>query len=70
MEKVKNNNFLKTFAAYNRKVGKCIELNDSMKLHEYQRSRSLFDFNKRSLCFQTKILFFSKTVGLFKSKIM
>ena len=33
--------FSKTIAAFYLKVGKSIELNDLMKLHEYQRSRSL-----------------------------
>ena len=45
--------FLKTIAAYDLRVGRCIELNDLMKLHEYHRSRSLFDLRQRSLRFQT-----------------
>ena len=44
--------FLKTIAAYDIKVGRCIELNDFVKLHEYHRARSLFDFRQRSLRFQ------------------
>ena len=36
MEKVKIIYFSKTIAAYDRKVGTCIELNDLMKLHKYQ----------------------------------
>ena len=48
--------FSKTVAAYDLKVGRCIvELNVLMKLHEYQRSRSLKSF-------------FSKTVELFETK--
>ena len=37
----------KTIAAYDLKVGSYTELNDLMKLHEYQRSGSLFDIPKR-----------------------
>ena len=53
MEKSKFIYYLKIIAAYDLKVGSCIELNDLMKLYEYQRSRSLFDLQQRSLCFQT-----------------
>ena len=38
-------------------------LNEFMKLSEYQRSRSFFDFGQRLLRFQNLNLFFSKTVG-------
>ena len=48
--------FSKTNAAYDLKVGGCIELFDLMNLLEYQRSRSLFDLCLRSLGFQTSIL--------------
>ena len=51
MEKSENHLFLE--AAYDLKVGCYTELNDLMKLHEYQRSRSLFDLPQRSLHFQT-----------------
>ena len=37
MEKVKIIYFSKTVAAYYLKVGICVELNDLMKLYEYQR---------------------------------
>ena len=40
-----------------------------MKFSEYQRSRSFFDLGQRSLRFQRKNLFFSKTVGQFVTKI-
>ena len=40
-----------------------------MKLSEYQRSRSFFDLGQRSLRFQCKKLFFSKTVGRFGTKV-
>ena len=39
--KSENYLFSKTIATYDLKVGRCIELNDLMMLHEYQRSRSL-----------------------------
>ena len=45
--------FFKTIAAYDLNVNRCIELNDLMKLHEYQRLVSLFDLRQRSLRFQT-----------------
>ena len=40
-----------------------------MKLSEYQRSRSFFDLDQRSLRFQCSNLFFSKIVGRFGAKI-
>ena len=39
-----------------------------MKLQENLRSRSLFDLCQRSLRFQTLILFYSKTIGLFETE--
>ena len=39
----------KTIAAYNLEVGRYIKLNDLMKLHKFQRSRSLFGICQRSL---------------------
>ena len=53
MEKVKIIYLLETAAAYDLKVGRCIEINDLMKLYEYHRSRSLFNLRQRSLRFQT-----------------
>ena len=53
MRKNENNSFLKTIAACDLKVGRCIELNDLMKLNENQRSRSFFDLCHRSFGFQT-----------------
>ena len=66
--KNEDNLFSKTIAAYDLKVGGCIEQNDLMNLHENQRS--FFDLRQRSLGFQTKIFFFSekKTVKLFETK--
>ena len=50
------------------KLTDALKLNDLIKLCEYQRSGSLFDLCQRSLRFQTKILFFSKTFELFETK--
>ena len=44
--------FLETIAALGLKVAWKIQLNESMKLSECQRSRSLFDFGQRSFRFQ------------------
>ena len=41
--------YLETIAAIGLKVGLNIQINELMKLNEYQRSRSLFDFGHRSL---------------------
>ena len=60
--------FSKTIAAFDFKVGCYTELNDLMKLHEYQNQGHYLTFRKRSLHFQTYFLFFSKTVGLFETK--
>ena len=40
-----------------------------MKLSEYQRSRSFFDFGQRSLRFQCSNLFSSKSIGRFGTKV-
>ena len=50
--------FSKTIAAYDLKVGRCIEINDLMNLYENRRSRSFIDLRHRSLCFQTFNLYF------------
>ena len=44
--------YLETIAAIGRKVDLNIQINELMKLNEYQRSRSLFDLSRRSLRFQ------------------
>ena len=48
--------FLETLAALSLKVAWSIQLNELMKLSEYQRSRSFFDVGQRSLRFQSKCL--------------
>ena len=68
-EKVKIIYFLETIAALGLKVASSIQLNEFMKLSEYQRSRSFFDLDQKSLRFQSLNLFFSKTVGSFGTKI-
>ena len=42
-EKVKTMDFSETIVVYDIKVGRCSQLNEYMKLYEYQRSRSLTD---------------------------
>ena len=43
---------LETIAAIGLKVALNIQINELMKLIEYQRSRSLFDLGQRPLIFQ------------------
>ena len=50
--KSENYHFLITIAALGLKVAWSIQLNEFMKLSEYQRSRSFFDLGQRSLRFQ------------------
>ena len=45
--------FLETFAAFGLKVAWSIQLNELMKLSEYQWSRSFFDLGQSSLRFQS-----------------
>ena len=45
--------FLETVAALGLKVAWSIQLNELMKLSEYQRPRSSFDLGQRSLRFQS-----------------
>ena len=52
MGKVKIIYFLETIAALGLKVARSIQLNELIKLNEYQRSRSFFDHGQRSLRFQ------------------
>ena len=42
-EKVKRIDFSKTIVVYDIKVGRCSQLNEYMKLYEYQSSRSFID---------------------------
>ena len=62
MGKKKIINFLETIAVLGLKVDRSIQLNELMKLNEYQRSRSFFDPGQRSLRFQSYNLFFLETV--------
>ena len=59
--------FSKTIAAFDLKVCRCIELNDLINQHEYQRSSSFVDLCQRSL-FSNLNIFFSKTVEIFETK--
>ena len=45
--------FWETIAVLGLKVALCIQLNELMKLSEYQRSRLFFDLGQRSLRFQS-----------------
>ena len=45
--------FLELIAALGLKVAWSIQLNEFMKLSEYQKSRSFFDLGQRSLRFQS-----------------
>ena len=45
--------FFETVAALGLKVAWSIQVNELMKLSEYQRSRSFFDLGQRSLKFQS-----------------
>ena len=42
-EKVKTMDFSETVVVYDIKVGRCSQLNEYIKLYEYQRSRSVID---------------------------
>ena len=44
--------FLENIAVIGLRVGLSIQLNEIMKLNEYQRSRSFSDIDQRSLRFQ------------------
>ena len=44
--------YLEIIAAIGLKYGSIIQMNELMKLNEYQKSRSLFDLGQRSLKFQ------------------
>ena len=45
-EKVKTMDFSETIVVYDIKMGRCSQLNEYMKLYEYQRSRSLIDIGR------------------------
>ena len=52
--------FLETIAALGLKVARSIQLNEFMKLGEYQRSRSFFDLGQRHSDFKVKTCFSQK----------
>ena len=45
-KKVKQWIFSETIVVYDLKVGRCNQLNEYMKLYEYQRSRSFIDLGQ------------------------
>ena len=53
MGESENYYFLELIAALGLKVAGSIQLNEFMKLSEYQKSRSFFDLGQRSLRFQS-----------------
>ena len=58
LEKGQTMDFSETIVVYDIKIGRCIQLNEYMKLYEYQRSRSFTDHRPRSLRFNIfKLLF-------------
>ena len=67
MGKMKIIYFSETVAAYDPQVGRCIDLNDHLNLHAYQRLRSFLDLRQRSVGFKL-IFFFSKTIESFETK--
>ena len=68
MGKKENDLFSKTVAAYDLEVGRCIELNNLMKLFEYQRSSHSLILTKDQSVSKLKSCLFKKTVGLFETK--
>ena len=55
--KVKIMCFMETIAAIGLKVGLSIQINELLKLNEYQSSRSSFDLGQRTLRFKIKTCF-------------
>ena len=55
--KVKIMFYLETIAAIGLKVGLNIQINELMKLNEYQRPRSLFDLGKGPSDFKVNLVF-------------
>ena len=59
-EKVKMIYFAETIGALGLKVGRCIQLNDYLKLHKYQRSRFSLTLAKGHSDFKIKSCFSQK----------
>ena len=67
-EKVKTMDFSETSVVFDIKVGRCSQVNEYMKLYEYQRSRSLIDLGL-NLSDSIFLNFFSSvTTGLMEAK--
>ena len=59
--------FFRNYVVCDIKVGRCSQLNEYMKIFEYQRSRSFTDLRRRSLRFNSfKLLFLVKPLGWLK----
>ena len=67
-EKVKTIDFSETIVVYDIKVGSCSQLNEYMKLYEYQRSRSFIDFGPNLSDSIFSNFFFSITTWLIETK--
>ena len=67
-EKVKTVDFSETIIVYDIKVGSCSQLNEYMKLYEYQRSRSFIDFGPDLSDSIFLNFFFSITTRLIETK--
>ena len=70
MEKREIIYFSKTIAAYDIKVGRCIELNDLLKLHKYQMTRPLLTFAKGHSVFKLKYCFSQILLGYLNPNII
>ena len=62
---MKTVDFSKTIEACDLKVGRYRQLNDFMKVCEYQRSRSFLDLGPRSFTYKNSNLIFSETTEPF-----
>ena len=67
-EKVKTMDFSETIVVYDIKVGRCSQLNEYMKLYDYQRSRSFIDLGLNLSDSIFLKFFFSITTRLIETK--
>ena len=67
-EKVKTMDFSEIIVVYDIKVGRCSQLNEYMKLYEYQRSKSFIDLGPNHSD-SILLIFFSSVTTDFKMKI-
>ena len=67
-EESKTMDFSETIVIYDIKVGRCSQLNEYMKLYEYQRSRSFIDLGPNLSCLIFLIFFSSITSSAIEAK--